>query len=208
MFINKLAKYFTILLAATTTINLLYAKTQNSLHTIAINAKQDSDQLNTEKDLMLCFIDITHESIVKNPELKNIMEKITKKHMESVTDIDIKYVIKFLDGNNKTRLELLSKHVNSVFKDPATLKSFRTILAKIIQEIHQNHQIIDAMNKFFSNISNKAPIYKKLMAVEKSYSLNKQEQKDIINSKTVDQAMNVISKICNRHMLSNHNIYK
>lgn len=204
MFTNKLVKYLTILI----TLTLQYANTQNSLQATAINAKQDSDQLNTEKDVMLCFIDITHESIVKDTELKNTMEKITKKHMESEKDPDIKYIIKFLDGDNKTKLQLLSKHVNKVFKSPATLKSFRTILAKIIQEIHQNPNIIAAINKFLKNVPNKAPVYKKLITVEKHYSLNQQEQKDMINSKTVDQAMNIISKICNRHMLSSHNISK
>lgn len=208
MFITKLKKCSSIIFAILITTNTAYSKSQNDLVRPSINEEQDREHLHKEKDLMLAFFDIVHESIKNNEKLKMKMEKIIGTHMHSITDNDIITVMNFLDGDNKSKLQSLTAHIKKVFNHPSALQSFRTILVKIVQEIHKTPEMIAAINKFLQNIPQKLGMYKKLLAAEKSYSMKYKEQKDIINAKNSNTVLAIMTKIFNEYMVSNHNLAK
>lgn len=208
MFITKLKKYSSIIFAILITTNYAHSKSQNDLVRPSINEEQDREHLHKEKDLMLAFFDIVHESIKDDEKLKKKMEEIIGTHMYSIKNKDIVAVMKFLDGDNKSKLQSLAEHIKKVFNHPTALQSFRTILVKIVQKIHKTPEMIAAINKFLQDISQKPVTYKKLLAAEKSYSMEHKEQKDIINAKNSNTVLAIITKIFNEYMVSNHNLTK
>lgn len=208
MFITKLKKYSSMIFAILITTNSANSITQNNLTKLPINEEQDKEHLHKEKDLILAFFDIVHESIENNEKLKKKMEEITGTSIKSIKDTDINAVIKFLDGDNKSKLKSLTAHINKVFNQSKTLTSLRTVLVKIAREIRKDAEMKTAINKFLQDVQKKADTYKKLINAEKSYSMEHQEQKDIINAKNVNAVLAIITKIFNKYMISNHNLAK